>query len=39
MVFNILTFGFTLFPPNKFTLPSINYCKFLVPHKEEMTLQ
>lgn len=39
MVFNILTLGFTLLPPNTFTLPSINYCKFLVPLKEEITLQ
>lgn len=39
MVFNILTFGFTLLSPNKFILPSINYRKFLVSLKEEITLQ
>lgn len=39
MVFNILTFGFAVLPPNKFILPSINYWKFLVPLKKEITLQ
>lgn len=39
MVLNILTFGFTLLPPNKFILPGINYWKFLVPLKKEITLQ